>query len=265
MIERTDITHPASTEGAPDASGFFGESSRPATGEALLYGFDPATTGAAGTVGFGIAVLAIIFFYYTILYRFRAQLSWVVAGGLNRSDMEKALGGRNRLFDLLIRLVLLLGAGALAVSVIRAAETGAADAVSRLAPRETAAWCAGVFAVIIAVWEIQSGLLYAVGKTTLSPRLTSDINNIRRLGASMASIVIVPLAVMSAMADGIPAMVLGGMIAITLATVCVVLLTRTYRLFVERNVSIFYWFLYLCAVELFPASLPILLFLRYIQ
>lgn len=257
------------TDTIPAGSGvfdIFGEKTVLATGDAATYGVEYAEGFITATTAFSVAVIAVFVAYCLILYSFLPQAGQLLASGWNKSQMEKTVSGHNRLFDILTNALLLTGAAALSLVLIRACDGRALEHLQGdFGSWQTAGICAAVFACVVVVWWLQNLILALSGKVSLSSSFTHEIWNIRRISASLAALLLTPVTLMYALSDG----TCGNVLFIIAATLAVLLyihfLARTYILFVERKVSIFYWILYLCAVELFPVSLPVLVLIKHIH
>ncbi len=116
---------------------------------------------------------------------------------------------------------------------------------------------AAVVVTILVAFQI--GLLRVAGGVTLMRELTSEIVEAKKKYLALAAILITAPVLLWSGSNPLRDQIMVYIIEAELVVVSVLFLTRTGRLFVRQKVSLLIWFLYLCAVEIFPVGLAIVL------
>ncbi len=217
----------------------------------------------SGTVVFQWSVLLLLAGYCFILYRYRSSVAALAKMLRSKIYTDKLLDDANYTFLLFIDLTAWLGLLASGIGILRFAE------VAGLVPEwdERAAWAfEAALPVLIAALAVIMGYRLLVvrlaGALTLDGEFCDRLWYLRKMATALGTIVVTPALLLLALNTS------GTQIAIaTLVFALWFLATgfvhyKTYTLFVGQNFSILHWFLYLCAVEIFPISLIIALILR---
>ena len=108
--------------------------------------------------------------------------------------------------------------------------------------------------VCVAVAAFQTGLLRSAGALVLAQPFVSQLLLLKRTYFSLAVIVTSPALLLFALCPRGTGDVWFCIIVVELLVTAVVYLRETLNLFLAKKVSILHWFLYLCAVEVFPIS-----------
>lgn len=124
----------------------------------------------------------------------------------------------------------------------------------------TAPLAVGIVAAVVSL--VKFGVLKAAGELTLSGDFTGSLASVRRNHIAAAALLLTPfVAIFSGshpLRDRIVGVVaLGVVFALVLS-----LAVQSALLFRKQKVSFLVWFLYLCAVEIFPVSFVLLLAIK---
>ncbi len=119
--------------------------------------------------------------------------------------------------------------------------------------------CMTLMLMLTAAWIFvllaQLGLVWIIGRVTLTSDLSSALVASKAQYFSLASIVAVPLSllyVLSPVGSGEWWIWIAGVVIILAV---LMFLKDSFQLFMSKKVSILHWFLYLCCVEIWPISL----------
>ncbi len=179
--------------------------------------------------------------------------------------LEKLIEDQNRLFEEFLRIVTLLGLLMTSIAIVRAVESnGMAVMAAELPDWAFAVAAIAMWGVVWLVWMSQKIILGAAGRLTLSTGFTDTLGRLRRVLLALLWLFCVPVMLMYALSAGMEGNVIWWILVSVAGAMVIYLLFRTYRLFIEEKVSIFYWILYICGVEIFPVSLAALLLVRFI-
>lgn len=113
----------------------------------------------------------------------------------------------------------------------------------------------GIAAVGIIISTVQRLILRAAGALTLSSHFTGRLLAIRRFTFVSFGIIAIPVTGVLWLARAEWALGMLALMALVVTAYIVYLLYRTLLLFFREKVSILFWFLYLCAVELMPYAI----------
>lgn len=122
-------------------------------------------------------------------------------------------------------------------------------------------WMGATLIIMLLGW-LQSALLFLSGAVTLNRPLVGRLQYLRRVYLASTVLLVAPALLFYALATP-----RAGFFWITLAAIesiitSILYLIGSLNLFLAKKISILYWFLYLCAVEIFPLSLLWLLVQR---
>lgn len=250
---------------AVSAARMFGEGSTLADGVAAAGEAACDVAWLTGNLFVQLIVLAIFVTYSLVLYGYGSHVATVLNLSRGKLYVEKLLEDQNYVFEKFLALTNILGLMVISVAVVKAADIGWGEQAAGLMPRWMQMSLIGlVWVAMCVVTLVQRMLLGVVGVVTLNRGLTEKITYLKKLALSLFTIIATPTVLMMALAPaGVSKVLL--VIAIAESGVALVFfLFRTYMIFIEQKISILYWFLYLCAVEILPLSVPIALMLRNI-
>ncbi len=194
----------------------------------------------------GLCLLVYYFrpYFHTLFNLFRSKLY-----------VEKLLDEQSYLFDLFLRTTTICGLLLCSITVIRFADLFAGQAIAATLPpgviysASIILWC---LACLVALFHY--GLLKLCGNVTLSSDFTNRLLQLKQLLFSIATLLLAPTILLFALTPGSAGIALGYILGGEIIGVVLLLLYQTWRLFIEQNISILQWILYLCAVEIFPIS-----------
>lgn len=101
----------------------------------------------------------------------------------------------------------------------------------------------------------QVGLLRITGYITLSQPITSQLIALKFNYLALTVVFLCPLVLLFLLSPSDTGLILSYGILATGAVVLLLYLKESLMLFLSKKISILHWFLYLCAVEIFPVSL----------
>lgn len=122
--------------------------------------------------------------------------------------------------------------------------------------------CLGVVAMVLTVSFYRWSVMKIVGKIIRNESFFSMLRFSNNIVSSFSCFVLVPFFLIVMLSEG---KMIDNILYVTIilfAGLYILYLTKSYRFFAARNVSILQWILYLCTVEFFPISFFILVFMR---
>lgn len=159
----------------------------------------------------------------------------------------------------------IIGVLSLAVFLTKTLSLHHAETIAALLPKWFLPFaCLAVSGVIIMVILYQRAVLYAAGSITLSGRFVHMLLHLKKIHFALLAIVVSPTLLLYSSMHGISDTVFLYISGIEAVLIMCLFLYKSYILFVGQKISILYWFLYLCIVELFPISLIVSILLRII-
>ncbi len=203
-----------------------------------------------------VSVLALAVGYCLLIYYFRSSVVALVKMLRSRIYTEKLLDEANYTFSLFLNLVTGLGVLALSIAIVRGTDLFSPGGWAGGLPAWAQEAAVPVVAVALGlVWLYQFLVVGLSGWITLSMGFAERLIYLRRLVGALASVTLVPLLLLCTLGSAGAQYVIFWLLMLPLAAVLGFMAWKTYMLFREQNVSILHWFLYLCAVEIFPVSL----------
>ncbi len=250
--------------GTVTAAGMFGTASRLAGPPAAAA--QPFEWVVTGGVFYSVAILACFAGFCLLLYYFMPHAVTVVNMFRGTLYVEKLLDEHNYIFETFRRLILLVGMLITGLVIVRYGDAAWGDvAAGRLPEWALPLPVAAVWVGLLAIWAFQVAVIKTAGWLTYSGRFTGQLLSLRNLTYGLLFLLSTPLmlAVVLCPPGALP------VLSVILFTVCgglvIFLLIRTYLLFIGQKISILYWILYLCAVEILPVSFLVILAVRNIQ
>ena len=236
------------------------------TEQALLPQGLPQPFEAALTGGFSLLVLLLAALYALLLYRHAGDMQQLLGRVLqDRTSEDRLYEDSAGSFSRFLHLANLLGVMALAAAIVRL--KGSLIPVHHIEelPFMAAAWWALLLMAALGVAALyRIGVTAAIGKITFTQPLFERLDVARRTCFALLTLVSVPLMAVWLLSPAEQ----GGwwfyMILIELIISLILYLHETYTLFISKKISILHWILYLCAVEIFPLSLLVVLAGRYL-
>ena len=180
-----------------------------------------------------------------------------------RSGGESAGEAAGREYVRMLNLAGTIGILSLAIFITKAVSSAYAAEIESILP----AWlmpltCVAVLIAVAAIVLYQRAFLHLAGSLTLNTQFAGSLLHLKKVYFALMGIVISPtLLLYSSMhrtADTVFLYISG----IEFVSILCLFLYKSRKLFVGQKISILYWFLYLCIVELFPISLSVSILLR---
>lgn len=116
--------------------------------------------------------------------------------------------------------------------------------------------------ILLSVTFLQSLFLRFVGKLTLSSDFISELIFIKRALFAIFGLISVPVLMSAAFTHGIWAEVSLMIAALLANAVILIYLIKSFLFFIGQKFSVLLWILYLCAVELIPFTMVIVILVR---
>ncbi|MDR2891215.1 MAG: DUF4271 domain-containing protein [Alistipes sp.] len=148
-----------------------------------------------------------------------------------------------------------------------AGSTGNAKSAGSAVAGEAAWWLPVVLSIFVAaiaavVSAVRFGALKVAGWLTLSREFTHTLAGIRRIHVAAGAILLTPCALVFSGANPARDLTVAAIAATVVVALGVSLAIQSAVLFRKQKVSILVWFLYLCAVEIFPVGFALLLTIK---
>lgn len=208
-------------------------------------------------------IVGIFILFCHLLYRYRESLFELFKMQAMRVPLEKSYEEQSLFFKSFLRLSLLLSAFLIGAILIR---LSAALGVPILAPPLSRVEVNALVPLLLLLIGWIASYRYVavrlIGAVTQSTSFFDYCRFMSRLHWALASALITPFFLATALHESLISQVLLWVVCGLLGLLLLIYLARSCRFFIQRGVSILQWFLYLCAVEIFPISLPLVLVLR---
>lgn len=234
---------------AAPAPAFHSEPVRPLTGNPVFEGL----------------VLLLAAAYAMLLYRHIGDIRLLLYRvSHDRASSERLMEdpGGNTLTRFL-KISGIIGLLFIGIAAARYAETFIAPAM--LPPLPPSA-VAGVSLLFAALWALvatyQSVVLRTVTTVTLSRPFMSQLWLLKRTYFALATVVATPPLLLFALCPPQSGRLWLALTLVESAVTAVLYVRETLHLFISKKIPILHWFLYLCAVEIFPFSLLALIAVR---
>jgi hypothetical protein len=182
--------------------------------------------------------------------------------GLLRGSVHtrRLLGEQNATFNNYMNMMIMLGVMLLGISALRFTEALYGDLPTGAIPplaSYIAAPAAIIAFMIIALY--QYAVLRLVGAVTYSRVFMDKLLRLKKVWFSLTVAVLALPAIFVALYHGRGENIMLLILAFGMSLSALFFIIRSLMFFVEQKISILLWFLYLCAVELFPISIAVLL------
>ena len=204
--------------------------------------------------GFGLQaiVLAAGFVYIFFIVRYWEFLRYFMlqAVGFYRNSSQKAHINPAEKTNIEV-VMILLGVVVLSLCTLRI------GSIYSLLPEGFApgSVCAISFAAI-AVWLLfQMGAIYLASAVCENYAVGKALIGIKSLCLAVCFVVVIPFGILFLLSPDVPSMVGFFGMAFSILIALIIFVKETFLVFVSQKISILHWFLYLCALEIFPLSL----------
>lgn len=228
---------------------FYEEPVRPFTGNPVFEGL----------------VLLLAAVYAILLYRHKSDVQLLLYRiSHDRASSERLMedpGGHT--LTRFLKISAAIGLLFIGVAMTRIAETFFADAALPTLPDHAEMGAALLFAAIwMAVTAYQAVVLKTVTTVTLTRPFMTQLWLLKRTYFALAVVAATPPLLLLALCPPQTGTLWLGIILLESAVTAVLYVRETLHLFIAKKIPILHWFLYLCAVEIFPFSLLWLIAVR---
>lgn len=208
---------------------------------------------------FKLVVLLCFAGYCITLYLYRQQASALLGVFRSKLYVDNLLDERNYTFDNFLNSLVSLGILTLSLAIVKAADMLAGADMAGTLPGWAVFLLAPVAWVLLGlIFLYQTLVLKISGTLTYSGKFISNLRYIRKIDFSVAAVLLTPFFLMFSTSAESDARAISYIIIAVLCAIVIFHLARTWMLFVDEKISKLYWFLYLCAVEIFPVTFLLL-------
>lgn len=225
---------------------------------------DAGPVSPIATPAYGLLVLAIITFYCLMLYQHLGDAVLLIG----RVTRERASGERlsedsNGDYSRFLTLCTTLGSLLLGVAAIRLTAPMLHLTPLSQWPQSGAFWGALLITAALGLTTLyQMGVCAFIGRLTYSQHLMEQLFILKRTFFALLTLIATPFFALWLLNPPGEGEGWFGVIIIEFAITLFLYLQESLLLFISKKISILHWILYLCAVEIFPISLLILLAVR---
>lgn len=219
--------------------------------------------GLSEMIDYKILVLCCLASYAVLIYYFRGYISALLGIFTKDSYTEKLMEEQGFLFARFLNVLSFIGIMTATIFVVKLMDMNFGSEIILGLPYWSI-WMISL-ATLLAVSAIDAYrkiMLNIVGRIGSVFSIAYPLKRLLGLIFGVGAVVITPVVFLVAFSNGIVQNIVFYIVVSELLLLLIFMLYKTYMLFVEQNVSIFYWFLYLCIVEAFPITLFVLLVLR---
>lgn len=218
-----------------------------------------------GNVFYDLATLVCFISLCLIVYYYRGYafgIFGVLHGG---ATTEKILDQKSKVFGAFLMTVISLGLFMTGLCTLKFADLLFGEYLDGLPGWMSVLPIFGAWGAAALIWGWQFVSLKTAGGLTLSKEFVGRLFFLKKIVAAVGTIAALPVFLLFALSDGQSANILAILIAGIAALLTIFLIVRTFMLFIRHNFSISLWFLYFCAVEIFPVSLAAILMARSLE
>ncbi len=229
-------------------------SSAEAFGSLSTLATDAAVEQSGISYGFGLQALVLtvgfVYIFYIVRYWEFLHYFLLKAVGFYRNSSEKAHINPAEQTNIEV-VMILLGTLILSLCTIRI------GSMWGIIPQGIGLWTVcGVSLAAIAIGLLfQMGAIYLVSVVCESSGAGKALIGIKSLYLAVCFVVVIPFGILFLLSPDIPSKVGFFGMALAVAIALIIFVKETFLFFVSQKISILHWFLYLCALEIFPLSL----------
>ncbi len=217
----------------------------------------------AGNGWFQILAIVVLALWCWMIYYFRGQAAMCLRSLVNFKPEDKFTAEHGHLYNGFVNFAVTITVAALGIMVVKTVSAVADPQSIALLPR----WFVPPAALMVAaaaaaIIVLQFGVLQLIGKLTLAEELTGAVVQTKKLHLAAAAILAVPPIILYTGLNPVWDTILGYVIIAEVVAITAAFTVKTCILFMGQKVSLLVWILYLCAVEIFPVSLVVLLVVK---
>lgn len=247
--------------GAVSATDVFGAQSHI---PAVSFLSDAQTDLLSGNIGFQIITVALFLIYVFMIFRFGGEIMQYLRllSGFGNAREQRA-ENENPSTEVIFGIMLcgLIGFSAALYKILYLWAGNAVAQIIAYAPPLIVIFSAAVAILIILLF--QKLLLRLIGSLTFGTKFINILYNLRRSLLITATVTATPLILLLALSQGVWANIFAWALLLTVVLLVIVYIIRSFLLFVGQKVSILFWILYLCAVELMPSAVIVIAIIKY--
>lgn len=235
--------------GSVTATDIFGsESNIPAT---ILH--DSIHTGFTADSGFQIITTGLFLLYFLLIFRFGGELIQYprLLAGMG-SKRDRRAENDNPALEVSIG-VTICGLVAFSLALFKILSLWNGDFESLIMSHIHPWLLISVTAAVIFVTILfQKLLLLLAGSLTFNNKFAVTLYNLRRAFLISVTIITTPVILLLSLTEGIWADIFAWTIIVIISLSSIAYIVKSFLLFVGQKVSILFWILYLCVIELMP-------------
>ncbi len=242
--------------------GIFGQGS--ALAQAAQTGVEAAHISLTDNIVVKGAVLLIFIFYCLVIALYGSQLRSLAGLAAGRKGTNRLLDQQGNLTQNFIRIALWMAIPTLILIALKAVDMQMLPIPKFIPPGPVLTLAVGgaTVAALVPILLYQWLMIRIAGRVTNQTAFMQRLQMLRRFICALGSVSLTPLVIFWTVSGAKGAPVLAFIVAGVACLISFLLILRTLQLFSEQKVSFLYWILYLCAVEIFPVSLIVLLAIR---
>ena len=224
----------------------------------------PEQFNLCDTLTFRLIAFALLLFYCAALMFYRSQAASLRRIMGNRMHTEKLLEERNFIFKHFLTCFSLIGALVWPLAFMRIANIFGINYMALQFPELAVAITFAVLVVALLLFHFyRQIMLKLAGWLTLSADFTESLFLLTKMVFTFTTMLLTPVVLLLLLSrDPLSGKVLVAVVGGGLIFGLGMFLFKTFNLFRSQKVSILHWFLYLCAVEIFPVSFVALAVVR---
>lgn len=182
-----------------------------------------------------------------------------------KNYFEQAISEQNYLFDRFVNMSIVVGFLTTGIVVARVVDILFAHQLTGFLPSWLMLISVPILCLVTAfIFSVQMGIMGISGVIVDQTAIMADVIRTKKLFFAMSAVIGAPIVLLLSLSVGTPAQVLLYTYFGLMSILLILFLRGTIVLFVDNKISIFYWFLYLCGIEVFPISFLVFLALRYL-
>ena len=199
-----------------------------------------------------MVVLAVGFVYIFYIVRYWEFLYYFLlkAVGFYRNSSEKAHINPAEQTNIEV-VMILMGTVILSLCTLRL------GSMWGIIPQGFSPWvvCGVSLAALLLELLLKMGSIYLVSAVCENYGVGRALIGIKSLYLAVCFVVVIPFGILFLLSPEIPSKVGFFGMALAVAIALIIFVKETFLFFVSQKISILHWFLYLCALEIFPLSL----------
>lgn len=217
---------------------------------------------------FQILLLAVVAAYCLMIYNFRGQMAACLKNIAGFKPEETPDVENKHTYDRFLRRAMILAFVVAGIGIVRIVASGVAGyggysvAESGLPQWVILALPVLAAAIVAIISLFKFGILKVAGALTLSRDFAEALQGVKRVHLAAMAILLTPCVLVFSGENPVRDIAASGLAGIVILGLAISLTVQSAVLFRKQKVSFLVWFLYLCAVEIFPAGFALLLAIK---